>query len=101
MRLIEPGAIKTDFYGRSRSFVKPSDTTDYDAFVAKCEKVSMESGAKGEPASKVAETIYKAATDGGWKMRYPVGAPAPLLLRLRNSIPDSWWFGVVRSSYKI
>jgi NAD(P)-dependent dehydrogenase (short-subunit alcohol dehydrogenase family) len=101
IRLIEPGAIKTDFYGRSRAFAKPDNTTDYDAFVAKCEKVAMESGEKGEPASKVAKTIFKAATDTGWKMRYPVGAPAPLLLRLRKSIPDSWWFGVVRSSYKI
>lgn len=101
IRLIEPGAIKTDFYGRSRAFVKPDNTHDYDAFVAKCEKVSMESGEKGEPASKVAEAIFKAANDGGWKMRYPVGAPAPMLLRLRKMLPDAWWFGIVRSSYKI
>lgn len=101
VRLIEPGAIKTDFYGRSRAFVKPENTSDYDAFVAACEQVSMESGAKGEPASKVAEAIFRAANDGGWKMRYPVGAPAPMLLRLRKAIPDSWWFGIVRSSYKI
>jgi NAD(P)-dependent dehydrogenase (short-subunit alcohol dehydrogenase family) len=101
MRLIEPGAIKTDFYGRSRAFVKPTNTTDYDAFVAACERVSMESGAKGEPPAKVAAAIFKAATDGGWKMRYPVGAPAPMLLWLRKAIPDSWWFAVVRSSYKI
>lgn len=101
VRLIEPGAIKTDFYTRSRVFVKPSDTTDYDAFVAQCDKVSMETGDKGESPAKVAAAIFKAASDTGWKLRYPVGAPAPMLLRLRKTLPDSWWFGIVRSSYKI
>ncbi len=101
VRIIEPGAIKTDFYGRSRAFVKPTKTTEYDAFVAACEKVSMESGDKGEPAAKVAAAIFRAATDSGWKMRYPAGAPAPKLLWLRKAIPDAWWFGVVRNSYKI
>jgi NAD(P)-dependent dehydrogenase (short-subunit alcohol dehydrogenase family) len=101
IRLVEPGAIKTDFYDRSREMVKPVDVRDYDAFVATSEKINMESGAKGEAPEKVAAAIYRAATDGGWKMRYPVGAPAPLLLWLRKAIPDDWWFGVVRSSYKI
>jgi NAD(P)-dependent dehydrogenase (short-subunit alcohol dehydrogenase family) len=101
MRLIEPGAIKTDFYTRGRTFVKPTNTTDYDDFVAQCEKVSMETGDKGESPAKVAAAIFRAATDTGWKMRYPVGAPAPMLLWLRKRLPDSWWFGVVRSSYKI
>lgn len=101
MRLIEPGAIKTDFYGRSRQFIKPADTTDYDAFIAKCEKVSMETGEKGESPVKVARAVFKSATDSGWRLRYPVGAPAPMLLRLRKMIPDSWWFAVVRNSYRI
>jgi NAD(P)-dependent dehydrogenase (short-subunit alcohol dehydrogenase family) len=101
MRIIEPGAIKTDFYTRGRTFVKPENTTDYDAFVAQCEKVSMETGDKGESPTKVAAAIFRAATDRGWKMRYPAGAPAPMLLWLRKAIPDSWWFGVVRGSYKI
>ncbi len=101
IRIVEPGAIKTDFYGRSREAIKPTYTDAYDAFIAKCDKVSMESGAKGESPELVAKTVLKAATDSGWKMRYPVGAPAPMLLRLRKAIPDSWWFAVVRSSYKI
>ena len=101
LKLIEPGAIKTEFYGAGRKMVKPTGTSDYDDFVAKCDTVSQESGAKGEPASVVAEAVYKAATDGSSKMRYPVGKPAPMLLWLRKRLPDSWWFGVVRSSYKI
>jgi short-subunit dehydrogenase len=101
VKLIEPGAIKTDFYGRSRAFVKPTTTSVYDAFVAQCEKVSMDSGAKGESPEVVAKAIFKAATDKSSTMRFPVGAPAPLLLWLRKRLPDSWWFAVVKSSYKI
>ncbi len=101
LKLIEPGAIKTEFYGTGREMVKPKNTTAYDEFVAKCDKVNQESGAKGESAAVVAKAIYKAATDGSNTMRYPVGAPAPLLLRLRKLLPDKLWFGVVNSSYKL
>ncbi len=101
LRIIEPGAIKTDFYGGGRQFVKPENTSDYDEFVAKCEKLSMETGERGESPDKVARGIFKAATDKSRRLRYPVGAPAPMLLRLRKLIPDSWWFAVVRNSYRI
>ena len=35
MKLIEPGPIVTDFYGRSRQFIKPVDTNQYDGFIQK------------------------------------------------------------------
>jgi len=101
VKLIEPGAIKTEFYGTSRHFVKPTNTSDYNAFVDKCEKVSMETGAKGEDAGVVAVAIFKAANDNSNKMRFPVGSPAPMLLRLRKLLADTIWFGIVRSSYKL
>jgi NAD(P)-dependent dehydrogenase (short-subunit alcohol dehydrogenase family) len=101
LKIVEPGAIKTEFYGTSRHFVKPTDTSDYDAFVEKCDKLSMESGAKGEAPSVVAATIFKAANDNSRKLRYAVGNPAPMLLRLRKFLSDGLWFMVVRSSYKI
>ncbi len=101
LKLIEPGAIKTEFYGRSRQFVKPDYTTDYDAFMQKVENVSMDAGAKGEDPAVVADTILKAAIDGSKKLRYPVGKPAPMLLKLRKLLSDPIWFGIVRSSYKL
>ena len=101
MKLVEPGAIKTEFYGAGRELVKPTDTRDYDAFVARCEQVSQEAGRKGESPATVAEAIYRAATDGSRKLRYPVGKPAPMLLRLRKMLSDGLWFGIVRKSYKL
>ena len=101
LKLIEPGAIKTEFYGKGRQFVKPDYTDAYDSFIEKVEKVNMEAGGKGESPEKVAKAIFKAATDNSSKLRYPVGAPAPMLLRLRKLLPENLFIGIVKSSYKL
>lgn len=101
LRVVEPGAIKTDFYHTGRVFVKPDYTDAYNTLVEKGVSVSMDTGNKGADPSVVARAILKAATDRSWKLRYPVGAPAPLLLALKKWLPDSWFFAIVRSSYKI
>ena len=101
LKLIEPGAIKTDFYGRSRQFVKPDDTNAYDVFIQKVEKVSMNAGNTGEDPKVVANVILKAANDRSNRLRFPVGKPAPMLLWLRNRIPDTWFFKIVKSTYKL
>ena len=101
IKIIEPGAIKTEFYGRSRAFVKPQNTSDYDDFVTKCDKVSGGAAHTGEDPEVVAKEIFKAANDQSKKLRYTVGKPAPLLVNLRKFIPDSLYFRLVKSSYKI
>ena len=101
VRIVEPGAIKTDFYDRNREFVRPTNTNAYDEIFAKAEKVSQDTGAKGESPEVVAKAIFKAAMDGGSQLRYPVGSPAPMLLRLRKLLPESVFFGIVRRSYKL
>ncbi|MBX2960888.1 MAG: SDR family oxidoreductase [Cyclobacteriaceae bacterium] len=101
LKLIEPGAIKTDFYGRSRAFIKPDYTTDYDAFVKQCESVSMDAGEKGASPELVAKIIFKAANDSSSKMRYPIAYPANVLLPLKRILPERVFFWAMRSSYKI
>lgn len=101
LKLIEPGAIKTDFYGRSRAFTKPDYTTDYDAFVKQCESVSMEAGEKGASPEAVAKVIFKASNDASTKMRYPIAYPANVLLPLKRLLPERAFFWAVRNSYKI
>jgi NAD(P)-dependent dehydrogenase (short-subunit alcohol dehydrogenase family) len=101
LKLIEPGTIKTEFYGKGRVAISGSDLPMYKDFVEKCEKVSQAPAQNGVTPDKVGEAIFNAATSSSWKMRYPVGAPAPMLLWLRKRIPDSWFFGIVRNSYKI
>jgi NAD(P)-dependent dehydrogenase (short-subunit alcohol dehydrogenase family) len=101
MKLIEPGTIKTEFYGKGRVAITGSNLPEYKEFVEKCEKVSQAPAQNGVTPDTVAATIYKAATDNSNKLRYPTGNPAPLLLWLRKRLPESWFYGIVRSSYKI
>ncbi len=101
LKLIEPGIIKTEFYGRSREFMKPSDTNVYDDYLQKFEKAAVEATEKGESPELVAGTIIKAANDISNRMRYPVGSPSPMLTRIRRLIPDTWFFKMIRVTYKI
>ncbi len=101
VKIIEPGAIKTEFYGTSRAMVKPTDTRVYDAFVEKCERVNQSAGATGADPIVVAKTIFHAATDGSAKLRYPIAYPANVLLPLKRFLPAWLYFWFVRANYKI
>jgi NAD(P)-dependent dehydrogenase (short-subunit alcohol dehydrogenase family) len=101
IRLVEPGAIRTDFYGRSREPTPQPADGAYDGLLARCEKISLAAGSKGAPPELVARTILAAVTDGGWRLRYPVAAPAPLLMRLRKLLPEAMFLGLIRRRYGI
>ncbi|MDX1631498.1 MAG: SDR family oxidoreductase [Thermoanaerobaculia bacterium] len=95
VRIVEPGPIKTDFYERSMDRVGRGENDDpYREFVERAMPTMQEAGEEGAPPEKVAETIVRAATDSGWKMRYPVNA-APILA-LRRLLPDRLFQAVVR-----
>ncbi len=98
VRLVEPGAIKTDFYERSQTFVHNRDLTAYNNIVDGGIRRMNKAGAKGAPASAVAETIWKAATDRGARLRYVVGSDAKSLLGLRRVIGgDAAWRKMIAS----
>lgn len=97
VKIIEPGLIKTDFYDRSRDVLEKEGLTAYDAYVASTLANMERSVADGVAPEKVAKAIYKAATDGSVRLRYPVGAPAPMLLMLRRLIPERLFFKLIRS----
>jgi NAD(P)-dependent dehydrogenase (short-subunit alcohol dehydrogenase family) len=101
VKIIEPGAIKTEFYTSSREFIVSEKCSMYDEFVRRVELVSQGAGKNGASPELVAKTIFRAATDRGNKMRYPVAFPAPLLLPLRRLLPDSWFLALVKQIYKI
>ncbi|RSK37549.1 SDR family oxidoreductase [Hymenobacter metallilatus] len=102
VKIIEPGAIKTDFYDRSREFVMRDDLRPaYGSFVQKVEKVSQQAGARAVGPEAVAATIFRAATDGKTRLRYPIAYPANVLLPLRRLVSDGVFRRVVKSSYGI
>jgi NAD(P)-dependent dehydrogenase (short-subunit alcohol dehydrogenase family) len=98
VKIIEPGAIKTDFYGRSISVAKKAGLTAYDDYIDRTLSQMDKAGANGSPPEVTAQVIYKASTDGSWKLRYPAGGNASLLLGLRKLLPEAWFIGLMRRS---
>lgn len=101
MRIVEPGAIRTDFYGRSRQAVAAPADGGYDAFVARCKAISLAAGGEGAEPAVVADAMLRAVADRSWRLRYPVAAPAPLLAGLRKLLPESWFLRLIRRRYGI
>jgi NAD(P)-dependent dehydrogenase (short-subunit alcohol dehydrogenase family) len=101
MKLIEPGPIVTDFYGRSRQFIKPVDTKQYDGFIQKFNDAAEKVMKDAEGPEVVAKTIFKSATENSNQMRYAVGKPGPMLLVLRKLLSDKLYFLMVRKSYNL
>ena len=94
IKIIEPGPIKTDFYSRSVTIAQKEGLTAYDNFVSRAMPNLEKAGATAPDGRIVAETIYEAATDDSWKMRYPVNSRA--ILAARRLLPDSLFLPIIR-----
>lgn len=101
MKLIEPGPIVTDFYGRSRQIIKSTETNQYDGFIQKFNDAAAKVMKDAEGPDVVAKSIYKAATDNSNQMRYAIGKPGPMLLILRKLLSDKLYFSMVKKSYNL
>ncbi len=97
VKLVEPAAIKTDFYSRSKDVFQKDGFSDYDTY----EKITIANTNKfGEEApgpDVVARTIYKAATSRCTKMRYPSSIQGKTMLFIRKIIPVRWFLFIIRS----
>jgi len=96
VKLVEPGPIKTDFYGRSADSGSQPDLGIYQDFSDRVMSKMLAAGADGSPPEAVAAVIYQAATDGSKKLRYPAGKNAAMLLTLRKLLPDRWFISFIR-----
>jgi NAD(P)-dependent dehydrogenase (short-subunit alcohol dehydrogenase family) len=96
VKIIEPGPIKTDFYDRSITVAKQAGLTAYDEYVQRTLPQMNQAGATGSPPEVTAQVIYRAATDGSWKLRYPAGGNAGFILGLRKLLPDAWFTALMR-----
>lgn len=95
VKIIEPGVIKTDFYGRSKTVAMNNDTKEYNDYANKVIGVLIKHGERGAAAEKVAWTIFKAATDGSNKIRYRVGK-LKFLPELKRFLPQRIYTWLIR-----
>ena len=94
VKIIEPGPIKTDFYDRSLDVMSKPGLTAYDEFVGRAMPALQKAGVTAPGPEVVARVIYRAATDGSRRLRYPANSAAVLLLR--RLLPTSLFMGVVK-----
>lgn len=94
VKIIEPGPIKTDFYGRSQDLTRREGLTAYDSFVSRVMETMNKGGADAPDGEIVAQTIFTAVTDGTKQLRY--GANTKGILTARKLLPDNLFFALIR-----
>jgi NAD(P)-dependent dehydrogenase (short-subunit alcohol dehydrogenase family) len=98
VKIIEPGAIKTDFYDRSMDVLRKDGLTDYDHYVNVAFKNSQAEGDKAPGPEVVAKTIFLAATDNSTRLRYVTGTTlTKVLMLLRRILPHPMFAGIIKS----
>ena len=99
VKIIEPGAIKTDFANRSFDFQNDPDIPEYQPMVQSLFSSFEPFLAEASLPELVAEVIYQAVTDGSEQMRYEVGADATAFLTARRSLDDAAFFDNMKSQF--
>ena len=97
IKLIEPGTINTNFCRRSMIVADYEDQPSYRSYSDRVIQNLISNSHAGSDAKGVARTIYKAATDGKKKMRYPTGKMKQLIL-LHKLLPLPSYRKVIQSS---
>ena len=101
LKLVEPGAFKTDFGTRSLNVFDSTDYPDYQGqlqtFFGNVEQM-IEHG--GDP-QEVADTIFTASTDGSNQLRYLVGADAVQFYQAKTQMDDHSFKDMVREQMGI
>jgi NADP-dependent 3-hydroxy acid dehydrogenase YdfG len=97
VKLVEPGAVKTDFYERSADRQLKLDP-DYQSFYERVMPKMDKAGQSGCSPADVAEVIFKAATDRSDRLRYTAGKQAGFLLMLRKLLPEPLFYQFIRQA---
>ncbi|GAB4044904.1 SDR family oxidoreductase [Spirosoma litoris] len=88
VKIIEPGAIATNFSGSSFDFSNDETLTEYQPMVGKVMSALPALFINASPASVVANVIYQAATDGTNQLRYTAGEDAKTIIGNRQESSD-------------
>lgn len=99
VKLVEPGAIATDFAGRSLDLVNDDSISAYQDIAQKLIEAFAAIGEHASPPSLVAETIWQAATDGSNTLRYVVGEDAKAFIANRNALDDEAFMGGIKQQF--
>lgn len=99
LRLIEPGAIRTDFAGRSMAFSNDAALAEYQPLIEAAMGTYGSLMDAGSEPEQIAEVIFKAATDNASTLRYVAGEDAVKMLDERAVTGDDAFFANVRTQF--
>ncbi|RYY60061.1 MAG: SDR family NAD(P)-dependent oxidoreductase, partial [Chitinophagaceae bacterium] len=89
VKLVEPGAVATDFKGRSMDISNDEKLTEYQPLLGKVLHAMEGFFATASTPTQIAEVIYKAATDGSSRLRYVAGDDSRQLIEARKHLDDA------------
>ena len=98
-RLVEPGAIATDFAGRSFDFQNDESLEEYQTLVNNLWAAFEGMLGDASPASLVAEVIYEAATDESEQIRYLAGEDAKMYMAGREQQDDATFMAGIKQAF--
>ncbi|HEY9048817.1 MAG TPA: SDR family oxidoreductase [Ohtaekwangia sp.] len=101
VKIIEPGAIATDFSGRSLDLSNDETIAEYQELIGKLLATVNVMFEQASSASLVADVIYEAATDGTDKLRYTAGEDAKVLLGNRHQLGDDAFIHEMKKQFGI
>jgi len=101
VKIVEPGAIATEFAGRSFDFVNDESMTEYQGLVSALMNGFGEVMKTASPPSVVAEVIYTAATDGTSQLRYTAGDDAVAFMASRTAADDATFMQGIKDRFGI
>jgi len=97
VKIVEPGAIKTDFAGRSFDFTNDESLGEYQGLVGRLLAALGPLMAGASEPEVVAEVIYKAATDGTPQLRYTAGPDAAQIIAKRMAADDETFMNSMKA----
>jgi NAD(P)-dependent dehydrogenase (short-subunit alcohol dehydrogenase family) len=101
VKVIEPGAIKTEFGGRSADVWDVSRVPEYEPFMAKVNASRAKYTQNSSSPELVAEVIYQAAIDPSDRMRYPAGPDARRFIPLRRLLGAGATMKMIKQRFQL
>jgi NADP-dependent 3-hydroxy acid dehydrogenase YdfG len=101
IKIVEPGVIQTDLFGRSLVITKNDDIKEYDTYANKVISNLKKNVTKGSDSKGVAKVIYAAANDKSNKLRYSAGNSSSAPLVLRKLLPDGLFNYLFRKAVEV
>jgi short-subunit dehydrogenase len=98
VKIIEPGAVNTAFFGRSADRDNRTGVSTYDQYSKVQFGVMDKTGPGGSSPEDAAKVIYRAANDSSQRLRYSVGTDARMLLLARRWLPETLFRAMIRMS---